>query len=80
MDDMAATFSGSGFHFISGEVITVMVGDTPHVGLAIHGSMESVDVYLTMAAIRGDGMYAVVTASSYVKDETGEMMGMLRGE
>ena len=76
-NDVAETIRQSGFSYEDSEIISFDIGENTHTGMRVHGRLESVDVYITMVAIRNDDLFAIVTASSYLKDETDSILGMV---
>lgn len=76
-EDMAETIRQNGFSYVDSEVISYDIGENTHVGMRVHGKLESVDVYITMVAVRSGELFTIVTASSYVKDETEELLRMV---
>lgn len=76
MKQLTPALESYGMTDISCEVITVTFNGGEHAGIRVHGTMNGVDCYETMACVKVGTYIVNITAVSYGTDTTTELLDM----
>ena len=77
-DQLVKSLESVGLENVTAEIVTLQFAGAEHAGIRIHGTMQGVDLYETIACVKNGNYIASVVAASVGTDTTADLLALFK--